>query len=71
MTMLGDCVLRWTFADIAQWQGKSFSINLSPVQIMARGFIENLQAQIDAHAAPKAQLEAAFAALGSADGGPG
>lgn len=47
MTMLGDCVLRWTFADIAQWQGKFFSINLSPVQIMARGFIENLQAQVE------------------------
>ncbi len=47
MTVLGDCVLRWTFAEIAQWQSKFFSINLSPVQIMARGFLENLQAQVE------------------------
>ncbi len=56
MTILGDCVLRWTFADIAQWHGKFFSINLSPVQIMARGFIENLQAQVEHYGVDPSQV---------------
>lgn len=44
MQELGDFVLRRVFSDIRTWPGHEFSVNLSPTQIMSRGFVDRVRA---------------------------
>ena len=43
MTALGNAVLRRAFSDMQAWPEQEISINLSPLQIMARGFLQDLR----------------------------
>ncbi len=47
MEELGRWVLRRVFAESGAWPSEVISINLSPLQIMSRGFVEELRILVD------------------------
>lgn len=49
MEALGTWVIGRVFADSRNWVGQAVSINLSPLQLMSRGFLEQLQGLVERH----------------------